>query len=299
MIDALLEADIVASSGGRPNRASFSLQPEIHPNYIAWILTSPDGLPLGRHSESYAAADFELLGSGEGGTPAELAAHLTRTAQAVARVMKRDNVVRSATTAPPQAPPNGSTPPPAPSVSAQISDELGDAVTGLIARDNEEIANGTPAPEGVSGTGPVTDSAGDSAPDSARNSARDLIAERLPVHVAPVVGAPGTGNADLTRSMRSVLRNTQEIDLIDQPEGALVIQGIVEVGPVRSGTQEVDIKWQLLDTSGAEIGSIDQNNQVPAGTLDGSWREPARNIALAATVGLAELISKAAIPIPE
>ena len=116
------------------------------------------------------------------------------------------------------------------------------------------------------------------------------------VHVATVEGAPGTGNQELTAAMRFALRTDPRLALVAASDVALTVRGAVDVGAPQDGAQFVAIRWRIYDPEGAEIGSIDQGNHVPAGSLEAGWGQIALEIALAASVGLGELLAQARIP---
>ncbi|MCZ6603919.1 MAG: hypothetical protein O7A03_02110 [Alphaproteobacteria bacterium] len=116
--------------------------------------------------------------------------------------------------------------------------------------------------------------------------------QRLPVYVDLVDGAPGTGNLELTQAMRFALAELGGIAVVTQPGDALKLGGavLIEAGP--DGVDRIAITWRLFDGQGKEIGTIDQENEVPSGSLDGAWGPTARAIALAASTGLAELLAR-------
>jgi hypothetical protein len=112
--------------------------------------------------------------------------------------------------------------------------------------------------------------------------------------VRAVVGAPGDGGRALTRAMDYALRRAH-VALADKAEDkeSFVLTGKVELSPVEAGQQQVKVSWALLRPDGGEIGRIDQQNAVPAGSLDGPWGDIAFAVASAAAPGVAALIEKA------
>lgn len=109
------------------------------------------------------------------------------------------------------------------------------------------------------------------------------------VHVAPVEGAPGDGNASLRTAVRTLLV-AEGLKVGDNPEAAsAVLRGRVEMGPARNGAQPVRIVWGLYDAAGAKIGEAAQANAVPDGSLNGTWGETAGYAAQAAMEGILEL----------
>jgi hypothetical protein len=113
------------------------------------------------------------------------------------------------------------------------------------------------------------------------------------LRLSEVTGAPGDGGRALTRAMDFALRRVH-IAIAEKPEDdSFVLLGKVEMSPPADGTQQVKVRWALLSADGHEIGKIDQQNAVPAGSLDGNWGEVALAVANAAAPGVAQLIARA------
>ncbi|HEY0521877.1 MAG TPA: hypothetical protein VGD08_00705 [Stellaceae bacterium] len=120
--------------------------------------------------------------------------------------------------------------------------------------------------------------------------------------VLKVAGAPGDGSTMLTRAMESALRRAQ-VDVggggssdggTPSPAG-LVLAGKVDVGPPKNGAQHVQIVW-AVQRDGKEIGRINQENDVPAGTLDRGWGDIAFIVADAALPGIMALLERTTGP---
>jgi hypothetical protein len=111
--------------------------------------------------------------------------------------------------------------------------------------------------------------------------------------VRPVTGAPGDGGHSLARAMENALRRAQ-IALADQPgdKPTYLVEGKVEVAPAANGQQRVKISWSLRRPDGGQIGEVNQENAVPAGSLDGPWGLTAYDIANAAAPGITALIAE-------
>jgi hypothetical protein len=112
--------------------------------------------------------------------------------------------------------------------------------------------------------------------------------------VRAVTGAPGDGGRALPRAMDFALRRANVA--IAEKAGdreSFVLTGKVELSPPASGKQQVKISWALLGADGREIGEINQENAVPAGSLDGSWGDIAFAVANAAAPGVAQLLQQA------
>jgi hypothetical protein len=120
--------------------------------------------------------------------------------------------------------------------------------------------------------------------------------------VLKVAGAPGDGSTMLTRAMESALRRAQ-VDVGSGGEsggaagaaGRLVLAGKVDVGPPKNGAQHVQIVW-AVQRDGKEIGRINQENDVPAGTLDKGWGDIAFIVADAALPGIMALLERTTGP---
>jgi len=138
--------------------------------------------------------------------------------------------------------------------------------------------------------------AGQAAPVIAR-----LIQEEPPAEAAEprlaiqaVNGAPGDGDRALARAIDGALRRVH-VPLVEKPadQASYVLAGTVAVSPPQAGKQQVSVRWALLRPDGKEIGKIDQQNAVPAGSLDQAWGDIAYAVAEAAAPGVAALIEKA------
>lgn len=111
--------------------------------------------------------------------------------------------------------------------------------------------------------------------------------------VGAVSGAPGDGGTTLSRAMAYAL-NRAHVPLVEKSgdKESFVLTGQVELSPAKAGKQQVKVRWILRRPNGAELGRIDQQNAVPAGSLDGPWGDIAFAVANAAAPGVAALIEK-------
>jgi hypothetical protein len=112
--------------------------------------------------------------------------------------------------------------------------------------------------------------------------------------VQAVSGAPGDGDRALSRAIDGALRRVH-VPIVEKPadRASFVLAGTVAVSPPQAGKQQVSVRWALLRPDGKEIGKIDQQNAVPAGSLDHAWGDIAYAVAEAAAPGVAALIEKA------
>jgi hypothetical protein len=112
------------------------------------------------------------------------------------------------------------------------------------------------------------------------------------VQVPPVTGAPGDGNASLTKQMREHLAALGPV-VQDSAEGAdFVVQGNVRMVPIGGGQQRVEIVWSVRLPSGDERGKVVQLNDVPTGSLDHYWADVAMVVASEAAGGINDVIAR-------
>ena len=74
----------------------------------------------------------------------------------------------------------------------------------------------------------------------------------------------------------------------------LQLDAVVTVDKPKGGKQHVKIVWRVRRKDGGEIGTVGQENDVPAGLLDGPWGDVAYTVAVAAQDGIMQLISRGA-----
>ena len=74
------------------------------------------------------------------------------------------------------------------------------------------------------------------------------------------------------------------------------IDGEVSLAPVGPDKQHVKIVWRVHNASGAELGTVGQENDVPRGLLSGAWGDIAYVVATAAGDGLLQVFARAAPP---
>lgn len=110
------------------------------------------------------------------------------------------------------------------------------------------------------------------------------------VAVVPVTGAPGRGNAELTKAMRDTLTAAGWPVLAAPRADALTIAGRVKLAPGEGGNQTVKVSWVVSHPQGSELGDIRQSNAVPAGSLDAGFGAAAVAVAEAAATGIFDLI---------
>ncbi len=112
------------------------------------------------------------------------------------------------------------------------------------------------------------------------------------VVVLPVVGAPGTGNSDLTKAMRQTLSEAGWPVITKPRDNAITILGDVKLGPKQAQNQQVALAWTVKTPDGRTLGTVKQANTVPAGSLEGGFGDNALFAAQAAASGIYDLVKK-------
>ena len=108
--------------------------------------------------------------------------------------------------------------------------------------------------------------------------------------VPTVTGAPGDGSTTLTAAIQRELR-AKGIELADRPTPASYrVEGAVLLGSAREGKQAIQIEWVVRDPKGKKLGTVSQKNDIPEGSLDGSWGGVADQAAGAAVKGILKLL---------
>jgi len=113
------------------------------------------------------------------------------------------------------------------------------------------------------------------------------------VVIVPLDNAPGDGSASLARALEFELRAAAVPLSREIGDNDIIVMGDMALGPAERGWQDFRITWFVVQASdGADLGQIDQRNQVPAGSLDGPWGNTAFDIARGAAEGIVELLSR-------
>jgi hypothetical protein len=113
--------------------------------------------------------------------------------------------------------------------------------------------------------------------------------------VTGIKGAPGDGGAALANAISALLKR-QDLAIVSDPDGKadLLLDASIEVDKPVAGKQHVKIVWRVRRPDAGEIGTVSQENDVPAGLLDGAWGDLAYTVALAAEDGIMQLIARGA-----
>ncbi|MFM9847162.1 MAG: hypothetical protein ACKVP3_08375 [Hyphomicrobiaceae bacterium] len=108
--------------------------------------------------------------------------------------------------------------------------------------------------------------------------------------VPSVTGAPGDGNSALAAALQGEL-SRQGVAVTEQAAGATYrVEGKVIIGAAKEGKQAIQIDWRVKDPQGKALGTVSQKNEIPEGSLDGSWGKTADAAAAAAAQGIVKLL---------
>jgi hypothetical protein len=140
--------------------------------------------------------------------------------------------------------------------------------------------------------------AGDAAPKIAALIDGDQPPPEMASNVAQIVvsgvtGAPGDGDTSLAAAIARALGRAGIAVASGGGDAPLSLAGAVEVSSPQADKQQVRIRWQLSQRGGGVLGHADQQNAVPAGSLNGAWADIAFAVAAAAAPGIADLVHKA------
>lgn len=107
-----------------------------------------------------------------------------------------------------------------------------------------------------------------------------------------VTGAPGNGNAALSKAIYSDLKLNDLPFAMTPGLASHYIQGVVDVA-VRSATQEhVTIMWVVSNADGQEIGRVSQRNDIVRGSLHGDWGDTAIYAARGGLEGILAILER-------
>ena len=137
---------------------------------------------------------------------------------------------------------------------------------------------------------PVTAAPAARQPAAASSTAsigRDTVSATVP----NVTGAPGDGSTSLAAALQRELTRSG-ID-VGEANGAYRVEGTVKLAPAKEGKQAIQIDWQVKDPQGKQLGTVSQKNEIPEGSLDGSWGKVADAAAGAAAQGILKLLPQA------
>lgn len=124
-----------------------------------------------------------------------------------------------------------------------------------------------------------------------RQSDPNSLQNRAPrLFLTGITGAPGDGNAALTKMVKAELVKVGQ-DMQDEVKGAdFTLSAEVSVVPAGGGKQRVEIQWIVIDAKGSEAGRVVQLNEIQAGLLDRYWGDVALVVAQEAAGGVKDVI---------
>jgi hypothetical protein len=113
--------------------------------------------------------------------------------------------------------------------------------------------------------------------------------------IGGVTGAPGDGEEALSRAITEQLKK-QDLVIVTDPQAKadLKLDAEVTVAKPKAGKQNVRIVWRVRVADGREIGTVGQENDIPAGLLDGAWGDVAYMVAISARDGIMQLVARGA-----
>jgi len=133
-------------------------------------------------------------------------------------------------------------------------------------------------------------------PASARTTTASLPPSgELAAIVPTVMGAPGDGNTALSSALQREL-SRQGVSMANRPGSSYRIEGKVALTAAQAGKQSIQIDWLVRDPQGRSLGTVSQKNEIPEGSLDGSWGSTADAAAGAAAQGILKLLPQSSAP---
>ena len=166
------------------------------------------------------------------------------------------------------------------------------AATQAVATANQEPAAAAIAKNAVAtGPTPAATTAALSAASPAASTTGSIETPGGSITTVPLVtGAPGDGSQSLTTAIQRELTKNG-VALTNAPAGpAYKVEGKVVMGQGKDGKQPIQIDWNVLDPKGKKLGTVSQKNEVPQGSLDGTWGKTADVAAAAAAQGIVKLL---------
>jgi hypothetical protein len=176
-----------------------------------------------------------------------------------------------------------------PAVMQSITSKTATALGGWV-QSQEAVASANPAAQQVQ-TAALPGSAAQAAPMPPPAATASIGREGAVSAIVPsVTGAPGDGSVSLTSALQQEL-SRGGVALADrQSANTYRIEGKVKLGPAQDGKQPIQIDWLVKDPHGKQLGTVSQKNEIPQGSLDGSWGKVADAAAAAAAQGILKLL---------
>jgi len=112
------------------------------------------------------------------------------------------------------------------------------------------------------------------------------------LYVPVVIGAPGDGNAVLTRLMRDRLKEFGSLIQFTPENADFTVKGTVTMTALPAGQQRVEIVWTVTRPGGVVSGKVSQLNAIPAGSLDLYWGDVADAVTREASGGIDTVVRR-------
>ncbi len=153
-----------------------------------------------------------------------------------------------------------------------------------VANQSAPDTTGSPQPIAAAPATPAAE------PAAARTTTASLPSTGDVAAIVPAVtGAPGDGNTALSSALQREL-SRQGVTMANRPGSSYRIEGKVALGQGEAGKQTIQIDWLVRDPQGRSLGTVSQKNEIPEGSLDGSWGNTADAAAGAAAQGIMKLL---------
>jgi len=182
-------------------------------------------------------------------------------------------------------------------IASKSSTSLGTWISSQGQPTSPPMASGpgpAPSPIASAPTGPVAEPAVASAAQIEATPAsvgvNTASINTVSASVPSVSGAPGDGGVSLTGAIQRELAKSG-VNVADRGSPTTyVVEGKVKMSPPKDGKQTIEIDWRVKDPKGKALGTVTQKNEVPQGSLDGSWGKTADAAAAAAAQGIVKLL---------
>ncbi len=109
----------------------------------------------------------------------------------------------------------------------------------------------------------------------------------------PFDGAPGDGNKTLAAALRDQLQGASIARVVADPANAdYLVDCAIVVSDAGPRVQQVALSWSLFAPDGQRLGTVNQANRVPRGSLNGAWGETAKAAAQGGADGLRDMLDR-------
>lgn len=114
-----------------------------------------------------------------------------------------------------------------------------------------------------------------------------------PVFIARIGGLPAEASSPLERALDFALRRAKA-EIAERPtDKSLTVTGSVAFRDRPKDQVALEVNWRVTGADGAELGTLKQENEVPAQALQRAWPEIASAIADGAAEGIMEIVARA------